>query len=62
MNGNEKESYNARKDRIFAQIEFIIKNTDRDTYYYSTNDKPIIDEYKKTYPYGYIEFKIEKNK
>ena len=62
MNGNEKESYNARKDRIFAQIQFIIQNTDRTTYYYSLSDKPIIDEYIKTYPYGYIEFKIEKNK
>lgn len=62
MNGNEKESYKARKDWIFARIEFIIKNTDRDTYYFSPNDKSIIDEYIKTYPFGYIEFKIEKNK
>lgn len=62
MNGNEKESYNARKDRIFAQIEFIIQNTDRTTYYYSLSDKSIIDEYIKTYPYGYIDFKIEENK
>lgn len=61
MNGNEKESYNARKDRIFAQIQFIIQNTDRTTYYYSLNDQPIIEEYIKTYPYD-IEFKIEKNK
>ncbi len=60
LNGNEKESYNARRDRIFAQIEFIIKNTDRDIYYFSANDKTIIDEYMKGYPHGFINFEEEK--
>ena len=38
LNGNDKASYNARKDRIFAQIDFIVKNTDRDIYYFSSKD------------------------
>lgn len=60
LNGNDKESYNARKDRIFAQLDFIIKNTDRDIYCFSSKDKSIIDEYTKTYPYGFINFEEEK--
>lgn len=41
-------------------IDFIIKNTDRDIYCFSSKDKSIIDEYMKTYPYGFINFEEEK--
>lgn len=37
-------------------IDFIIKNTDRDIYCFSSKDKSIIDEYTKTYPHEFINF------
>ena len=62
IKGDEKETYNARKDRIYAQIEFIIQNTQRRIYYYSSEDKKIIEDYRKDHPNPCMNFEEEDQK
>lgn len=62
IKGDEKETYNARKDRIYAQIEFIIQNTQRRIYYYSSEDEKIIEDYRNDHPDPCINFEKEDQK
>ena len=62
IKGDDKETYNARKDRIYAQIEFIIQNTQRRIYYYSSEDEKIIEDYRNDHPDPCINFEKEDQK
>lgn len=62
IKGDDKETYNARKDRIYAQIEFIIQNTQRRIYYYSSEDEKIIEDYRNDHPDPCINFEEEDQK
>lgn len=57
MNGdNEAEQGKARKDRIFSQINKVIKDG-KSVYEYSSKDKEIIEEYKTKHKTCKLEFK-----
>ncbi len=56
ITGDNKELNKARKERIFGQIDYVSKKTNKNVYYYRQSDQSIIDEYTSQHPETKLRF------